>query len=376
MIRIITGFEGSCPHSPRGIRRLGANRFIVYPNYKTRYGQGEEGQGAGFNLFVKLVNPAKTECTVQVQVDWQASPLFSLNDYLYVNGETDPEWRLIPAPMADGCATATFTIAPGETKVGLFPSYTPGDCSKYVAAIRYDPRSEIGAYGKSREGRSLDYIRFRGLVTEGRTNPLVLIAARAHAYETSGNYCVEGLIDFLRGDSEMARYFTAKFDFLILPMLNPDGVANGLSRCTDLDGADMNRVVTRPDKAHRALSSYYARQSPAVFIDFHHWAQRFEYGILTSKPWQGPKIAEYLRPQAARAFKQFRTSCTDDQIRSGCGAIPPADGNWRNYFESKCGTMGVVFEFPWMWNTTAEMRTLGAEALKAALLVWMQDNNA
>lgn len=55
---------------------------------------------------------------------------------------------------------------------------------------------------------------------------------------------MKGALDFLTSDDPMASELRRRFVFKIVPMLNPDGVANGNHRCS-LAGADLNRKWQR-----------------------------------------------------------------------------------------------------------------------------------
>ncbi|XP_071360139.1 cytosolic carboxypeptidase 2 isoform X3 [Trachinotus anak] len=75
---------------------------------------------------------------------------------------------------------------------------------------------------------------------EGRTKKAVVVTARVHPGETNGSWMMEGLLDFLLGDSEDAQLIRDTFVFKVVPMLNPDGVVVGNYRCS-LAGRDLNR---------------------------------------------------------------------------------------------------------------------------------------
>lgn len=51
---------------------------------------------------------------------------------------------------------------------------------------------------------------------------------------------MKGVIDYLVGPSVEARILRDHFIFKIIPMLNPDGVILGNTRCS-LSGLDLNR---------------------------------------------------------------------------------------------------------------------------------------
>ncbi|XP_058502307.1 cytosolic carboxypeptidase 2 [Solea solea] len=75
---------------------------------------------------------------------------------------------------------------------------------------------------------------------ESRRKKAVVVTARVHPGETNGSWMMEGLLDFLLGDSEDAQLLRDTFVFKIVPMLNPDGVVVGNYRCS-LTGRDLNR---------------------------------------------------------------------------------------------------------------------------------------
>ena len=68
----------------------------------------------------------------------------------------------------------------------------------------------------------------------------IFLTARVHPGETNSSYMMKGIIDFLVGSSFEARSLRRKCIFKIVPMLNPDGVVYGNTRCSLL-GVDLNR---------------------------------------------------------------------------------------------------------------------------------------
>merc|ERR1712066_865252 len=68
----------------------------------------------------------------------------------------------------------------------------------------------------------------------------VCVIARAHPGETNASWVMRGFLDFLLGGSSEAQACLRGVFWLVVPMLNPDGVAAGRTR-TNLDGVDLNR---------------------------------------------------------------------------------------------------------------------------------------
>mmetsp|Transcript_9263 Transcript_9263/g.6621 ORF Transcript_9263/g.6621 Transcript_9263/m.6621 type:complete len:104 (+) Transcript_9263:1131-1442(+) len=72
-----------------------------------------------------------------------------------------------------------------------------------------------------------------------------VISSRVHPGETGSQFMMKGIIDYLVGPSLGARILRDNFIFKIVPMVNPDGVINGNTRCS-LAGVDLNRVWLDP----------------------------------------------------------------------------------------------------------------------------------
>lgn len=75
---------------------------------------------------------------------------------------------------------------------------------------------------------------------------MVLITARVHPGESSASYSMIGIIDFLTSDDLRAVILREMFVFMIVPMINVDGVYRGNFRM-DLYGKNLNRYYLDPD---------------------------------------------------------------------------------------------------------------------------------
>jgi cytosolic carboxypeptidase protein 2/3 len=96
---------------------------------------------------------------------------------------------------------------------------------------------------KSLGGNSLDYIiitNFESPDGDIAKRESVIITGRVHPGETVSSFIVEGILEFLISDSDVAKQLRDTYVFKIVPMLNPDGVVLGNYRCS-LSGQDLNR---------------------------------------------------------------------------------------------------------------------------------------
>jgi hypothetical protein len=75
----------------------------------------------------------------------------------------------------------------------------------------------------------------------------IILTSRVHPGESNASFMMEGTLEYLVSEEEGARYLRDNFVFKIIPMLNPDGVINGNTRC-NLAGVDLNRQWIDPNK--------------------------------------------------------------------------------------------------------------------------------
>ncbi|EPY33151.1 metallo-peptidase, Clan MC, Family M14, partial [Angomonas deanei] len=117
----------------------------------------------------------------------------------------------------------------------------------------------------------------------------VVLTARVHPGECPGSHMMHGAISFLlnRKDAR-AQMLRERFVFLIVPMINPDGVVRGHSR-VDANGIDLNRMYSTPSQRmqpvpfclRQLLIPLAMRKQLSLFVDMHAHANKkgaFLYG--------------------------------------------------------------------------------------------------
>lgn len=119
--------------------------------------------------------------------------------------------------------------------------------------------------------------------------PVFVIAARIHPGEANSSYAMEGLLRTIFAKNECGEQMR-KYSWLIIPMMNPDGVICGFYR-PSLSCDDMNRVWRNPEP-HNHIIAYNILNLLTViqktypipfFLDFHgHTAacNSFVYGFM------------------------------------------------------------------------------------------------
>jgi murein tripeptide amidase MpaA len=75
---------------------------------------------------------------------------------------------------------------------------------------------------------------------------VILITARVHPGETAASFAMEGIINFLTNCKDLRAHLLRKmFTFMIVPMINVDGVFHGHFRM-DNYGKNLNRYYLKP----------------------------------------------------------------------------------------------------------------------------------
>jgi Zinc carboxypeptidase len=152
------------------------------------------------------------------------------------------KWVSVPTErLSDNLLKVPVHMENDTLYVAGVEPYRLSDLEKLIAEIQSHALVDITTIGKTVHGRQLEIIRV------GRPDApyRILIRARAHPWESGGNWVVQGLIrSLLRDNDESARYLK-KYCLYIMPMANKDGVVRGFTRFNQL-GVDLNRKWGHP----------------------------------------------------------------------------------------------------------------------------------
>ncbi|KAJ3596586.1 hypothetical protein NHX12_002991 [Muraenolepis orangiensis] len=142
------------------------------------------------------------------------------------------------------------------------------------------------------------YCKLRVLCLSLAGNPV-------HVLTTNASWMMEGLLDFLLGDSDDARLLRDTFVFKVVPMLNPDGVVVGNYRCS-LAGRDLNRNYRTMLKnafpcvwhMRHMVKRLTAQTEVLLYCDFHGHSRKnnvFMYGC-NDRDGASPQLRERVFP--------------------------------------------------------------------------------
>jgi len=152
--------------------------------------------------------------------------------------EGDDIWRPIPFSEGDGWLQFELTLS-AETK-----EYIAGqeiiDNVHYIewlsSLIKEPQQTEVISLGVSSEGRNLAAIQHQ----VKSSNKWIVLIGRQHPPEVTGAIAMLHFGELLFSDEPYAAKFRQKYNILLVPNMNPDGVYHGNWRLTAA-GIDMNR---------------------------------------------------------------------------------------------------------------------------------------
>lgn len=175
------------------------------------------------------------------------------------------EWRDLPAERATDGSSAAIRLPAGEGVIAAQEIMTPADASADLARWSAAMGAQPFVLGHSHDGRPVEAIRI------GRADAprLVILLGRQHPPEVTGAIAMRAFVDAL---VERTGSF-GDVQFLVVPMLNPDGTARGHWRA-NRGAQDLNRdwgAFTQPEtRAVKAwLDALPAAVRPVLMLDFH-----------------------------------------------------------------------------------------------------------
>mmetsp|Transcript_50943 Transcript_50943/g.159167 ORF Transcript_50943/g.159167 Transcript_50943/m.159167 type:complete len:946 (-) Transcript_50943:252-3089(-) len=219
-----------------------------------------------------------------------------------------------------------------------------------------------------------------------QSRKVIFILARCHPGETPSSYMMKGVIEFLVGTSPAAKKLREKFVFVIIPMLNPDGVTAGNTRTTLL-GDDLNRHWHEPDQKHRPLdlfkeylSKHRSHKEVFLAVDLHAHSRRkniFSYGCTPSKeyiardrlPTGYERVFPYILSKMCDAFKYEQCTFDLKKGREGTGrSVLFKDFQIRAAYTIEASFLGGNFgKYDGLHYTTADYEKFGKQFCEAVL---------
>jgi Zinc carboxypeptidase len=263
--------------------------------------------------------------------------------YIGARHRYTPVWRGSGEPAAFAATVAqdkqavSVTLPPGEGVVSGQPLVTSAHYDKLLGQLAKSGRGKKLILGRSHDGRPINAVRL------GNANAprLVVLLGRQHPPEVTGATAMDAFSLAIAKLLRSGAIDGKQFQFLIVPLLNPDGVARGHWRA-NLGGADLNRdwgMFKQPET--RAVGDWLARLPahirPVLMLDFHSTNRNLFYvqgdeasaqGKMFLAAWLGSKENFF-------AGYPFKIEPRDAN---------PGSGTTKNWFSATYGIPAYTYE--------------------------------
>jgi predicted deacylase len=205
----------------------------------------------------------------------------------------------------------------------------------WVRELADRPNINSKLLGHSVEGRPIFVVK-----TANKPEAVILIG-RQHPPEVTGAFAMKSFVDVVLGDSEIARQFRERFTVIIIPLVNPDGVARGHWR-HNVNGVDLNRdwgPFSQPETQSIARLLSTAEQIDVklkLMLDFHSTRTNTFYTQLPSESNLAFDFATVWLDRSRQRVPEFEFK-HDARPHSG-------QANTKNYFYDKYGIPAITYE--------------------------------
>lgn len=250
------------------------------------------------------------------------------------------EWMPLDTDVltSEGGTRARFHIEvpAGVTRVAAQEILTLADESAWARKVAAATRLELDVLGDSAEGRPIPVLTGG----EAEVGTLVIIG-RQHPPEVTGAYALHAFVERLLADEPLAARFRERFALVIVPMLNPDGVARGHWRL-DTAGIDLNRdwgPFERPETRlvrHLLGELFASGAAPVLVLDFHSTTRDVLY--------TQPDDADGERAWFPRAWHEAINARLEGPSVARNAAHNPGKPTLKSWVQHAHGIPGITFE--------------------------------
>ncbi len=252
----------------------------------------------------------------------------------------DGSWTRLPdtatVKNADGSATIRLPALAGPTIVSAQPLDPIADALAPWQALAARGRLATIDAGPTPDGRPLPIFLHTPRGAEG----LVVLVARQHPPEKTGALAFDSFAARIFADTRPARSVRKRFAIMVVPVLNPDGIARGNWRGNSA-GADLNRdwgPFAQPETraAGARIEALAASLPPVAIVDFHSTVRDVIYA-----PPRGPGGPP--ADAAERFLDRFAATPEGPSIPVSRSHTPSA-GTLKGWSRDRFGIAGLTYE--------------------------------
>ncbi|MBU2977673.1 M14-type cytosolic carboxypeptidase [Alteromonas sp. C1M14] len=246
-------------------------------------------------------------------------------------------WTAIPFDSKGNAMQITLTVDNEPVYVAAQAPLLNDEYHRWLNTIAKRLKTKVNVMGKSLGERPI-----YGLTHQSDSKQWLAILGRQHPPELTGAYALLAFVDELTRHSSLSKTFLSRFNLLLIPALNVDGMAKGNWRHSD-GHIDLNRDwhnLTQPET--RLVDNYLTEivskgGNIAMAVDFHSTFYDVFYTIpedadITPSTLVNDWLAQ-LKSETQRIFNLT--------IKPGNKA---GSGVFKQYIADKFHSHGVTYE--------------------------------
>ncbi len=242
----------------------------------------------------------------------------------------------------DGIKQARFSVR--LDKDALFVAaqeiFPPITYETWLRRIGQSANARIWSLGKSAEQRDIPAMTIKKNGHQPREQ--IVLIGRQHPPEVTGALAMLPFVETLLADTPLAKRYRARFETIVIPMLNPDGVTRGHWR-HNIGGTDLNRDWGPFAQPETKLMDSLLKKIAAnpgkklrFFADFHSTWKDVFYSIPDEHPTNPPLFTKLWLERLQERMPDYKV--TRDQNHNASSTVSKA------YIYETYGVPAVTFE--------------------------------
>ena len=332
------------------IKRLGNNAWtVIQRNY------GEEHDNNQNPTWLSILSPGR-KTFVKINLQWAIFDWMGYHKIGYL--KQAGKYSVIRGRITPGVTCYEFKVPAGESFFGAFPWFSNEDNRQFLDEMRRKSSlCSVRSIGRSGDGREIKCLTIADKSAPGKKQNAVIIG-REHATESSGSFAAVGAAKYLLSGRAPA-CFLRRYNFHLLPIVNPDGVARGLklTRMGPADKYDMTRgSLTSDDPAIKALREEVMALRPAC-LNMHHC-------YLPGCPW----IGVFDKKVGLAVMNELLPRGENMEASWSVRKSEPEPKWLRGYCYEHFHSTVVLTELPWAGRLPRDIEKQGEDILRATLI--------
>ena len=307
-----------------------------------------------FTLFIEPENtPINNSAWYAFQIEGaEDTPLTLTLQYVYGSHRYPPkikhpnsDWTaaMVSVDLLDDRKRARFEITPEQDRVMLAAQPILSTAAQYawMDSVALKPFVNQSQIGQSIKGRPI-YKLEEDDEDAASSQPYVFIVGRQHPPETTGALALMDFVEVVWGDTELATDFRERYNLVVIPMINPDGVYHGHWR-HNLSGLDLNRdwdEFSQPETqaVKSELDRFAGEDALTLFLDFHSTRSNKLYTQMDEEPTDPPlftrKWDEAVRARLPESLAEYTREPSPARN----------SGTSKNYMYATYGIPAITYE--------------------------------